>query len=207
MKKFSYFTVFFCIGIIIASLIYLSVIVFETDGIYSGVIRLHVLANSDNEDDQTLKLSVRDALLEYFGDSDDAKNLDDATRFILENKDEIERVAEERIKDEGYSYGAKVSLVKEYYPTREYEGARLPAGTYLSLKVEIGSAEGKNWWCVLYPPLCTGSAEASEELSEAGFSTNQIKLITDNEDRGYTLKFRIAETLSSVANKLKKLFR
>lgn len=207
-RKIRLFLLLFTSGCISLMLIFAISALASSEGIYGGVIRLHVLASSDAEDDQLLKLHVRDKVLEYAEESiEECKTLDSALLYLDENLGEIKACAQRAVLDAGYDYEVDVSFCKEYYPTREYENVRLPAGEYLSLRVIIGEGEGKNWWCVLYPPLCTGSARADEELSEAGFSQNQIRLITESENGGYKIKFKIAEVVSSALSKLKKLFR
>ena len=110
------------------------------------------------------------------------------------------------ITDLGYEYDVTTKLGVEYYPTREYEDATLPCGEYQSLRIIIGDGEGQNWWCVLFPPICTGSASVKEELSETGFTADQIRLITDTDSKEYNVKFKCIEYVSSLKQKLKKLF-
>ena len=120
-----------------------------------GIIRLHVIANSDDENDQKLKLQVRDAILEKtkekYGDLGSADNV----RVNLESDiDYIKQIAEGVIRENGYDYSVNVVLGNSYFPRKSYGDITLPEGNYNALKVEIGKAEGQNWWCVLFPPLC-----------------------------------------------------
>ena len=127
--------------------------------IYDDVIRLHVLANSDSEEDQALKLKVRDGVLEAVGELlADCPDRESAIKRLSgkDSLDEVERAARAVIASEGYEYDVSVSLGEERYPTRTYESLCFPSGTYTSLRVQIGEAEGKNWWCVLFPRLCLG---------------------------------------------------
>jgi len=120
-----------------------------------SVLRLHVIANSDSAGDQALKLKVRDCIIEKTEHLFDSNgNIDAARETVLENLDTIKNCAEEEIRKNGYDYDVRVSLGTDDFPTKEYGSLVLPAGTYEALKVEIGSAKGKNWWCVLFPPLC-----------------------------------------------------
>lgn len=179
----------------------------DVSAIYEGVIRLHVLADSDSEEEQALKLKVRDAILSGMGEEINSQSTrEDAESFLNENLDRISTLAQETIASEGYDHDVTVTLCREYYPTREYEGMRLPAGEYLSLRVIIGSGEGQNWWCMVYPPLCTSAAEAKEELTEAGFTPNQVRLLTDDESPEYVVRFKVVETVSSVWKKVKGIF-
>lgn len=166
--------------------------------IYDNMIRLHVLANSDSKEDQALKLKVRDAVLKAT-ESIEAEDPEEAyikTEAALEM---LEKAAEDRVRAEGYDYEVNVTLSEERYPEREYEGFTLPEGTYTSLRVLIGEAEGKNWWCVLYPPLCTTSATETEEVFiAAGFTEGQYKAITESENKTYKIKFKIVEIIKNI---------
>ena len=167
-------------------------------GIYDNVIRLHVLANSDSDEDQALKLVVRDAVLAetealLFDVSDRAE-----AQSVLESSlPRIKAVAERAIASAGKSAPVSVTLTDEEYPTREYEQLAFPAGKYLSLRVMIGEAEGRNWWCVLFPPLClTAATDAREQETvclAAGLTGEQYRLIADTDSTKYKLRFKILE--------------
>ena len=163
------------------------------DDLSNKVVRLHVLANSDSEEDQALKLLVRDAVLERAEDvlvqtSDRAEAEGKLRGQLLE----FERAAAEVIREEGYDYTVTVELADTEFPTRAYDGFTLPAGEYLALRVLIGEAAGQNWWCVVFPPLCTAAAsEVGETAIAAGLSGEQVRLITEEE--GYVLKFKCVE--------------
>jgi len=174
--------------------------------IYDSVIRLHVLANSDSEADQALKLKVRDAVLERTGALlADVKTRDEAERILSSSLDEIRTVASDTLKRNGSEYIVRVSLSEEDYPTKRYEKLAFPAGEYLSLRVMIGEAEGENWWCVLFPPLCLSAAtskrEAEEAFLAAGLSGEQYRIITDTDETKYKLRFKILEFAESVFGK------
>ena len=179
----------------------------DASAVYDGVIRLHVLAHSDSEEEQALKLKVRDAVLSEIGAAANSRASKEEAECYLESMlSTIEAIAEETVAKAGYDHDVRVTLCREYYPTREYEGMRLPVGEYVSLRVLIGEGAGKNWWCMVYPPLCTSSAEADEALSEAGFTPNQVRLLTDDEDTEYVVRFKIVETVSSAWKKVKGWF-
>lgn len=167
--------------------------------IYNSTVRLHVLANSDSEDDQALKLMVRDALLNTIVEFDSA-NKAEALKNIEENKENLEEIAETVIKNNGFDYDVKIEVGKELYPTKHYEDFALPAGEYTSVRVIIGNGDGQNWWCVLYPPLCTNSALKYDEEAciQAGLTKGQYDLITSNESGKYKVKFRILELAAEV---------
>ena len=112
--------------------------------------------------------------------------------------DIISLTANNVLSENNFDYTATVTLTEEYYPRRSYEGFTLPAGTYTSLKIELGKAEGKNWWCVLFPQVCIGSAKPQEALAEVGFTANQIRLLTEQEETEYVVKFKIVEILEGI---------
>lgn len=168
--------------------------------LYDNVIRLHVLANSDSKEDQALKLLVRDAVVEktktIFKNVDNRKQ---AEAILRQNLPVIEQTARDALRAAGAENTVTVELGQESYPTREYERLAFPAGEYLSLRVMIGEAEGKNWWCVLFPPLCLTAATAqSEQETEtvclsAGLSGEQYRMIADTDETKYKLRFKILE--------------
>ncbi len=174
-------------------------------GLYDGVIRLHVIANSDSEDDQSLKLKVRDGILTMLRELlADAESKEDAKAIITENLSVIEDAAKAVLTESGSSYTAKASLTKEDYPTRRYGGISLPAGCYTSLRIQIGEAEGQNWWCMIFPTLCVGAktedvyiAASDEELVAAGLTPSQVRIITGNTP-DVKIKFRILEFFGGI---------
>lgn len=154
--------------------------------ISANLVRLHVIAVSDSEEEQALKLRVRDAVLAYLSPIlKDAENSESAKGLIENNMDGIALAAESAAEGRKVT----VSLGRERYPTRAYEGFSLPAGEYESLKVVLGEGEGHNWWCIVFPPLCLSAAQA--EQVQSVMSQEDFGLIT--EDEGYALKFRIVE--------------
>lgn len=168
--------------------------------VYSEMIRLHVLADSDDEDEQQLKLKVRDAILVRVAEiTEGITDTDAALDVVKENLSEFEEIGEEVIKENGYDHSVIAEIGREEYPEREYEGFRLPAGEYYSLIIKIGRAEGKNWWCVLFPPLCTTVAEEQNEVFIAtGFTEEQYRTVTETGKAKYKVKFKILEILEEV---------
>ena len=174
--------------------------------IYDNVIRLHVVANSDSEEDQLLKLKVRDAVLGVVTDIEkeyECGNIEEAKRVIESHMDKIVCAAEKCISKEGYYYDVEVLLGKENYPTKNYEACAFPSGKYLSLQVKIGEARGENWWCVLFPPLCLSAASeavgnAHDALINVGFTGEQYKIITESDNVTYNVRFKILETFEEV---------
>ena len=149
------------------------------------VIRLHVLANSDSAADQALKLQVRDAVLAH------TSNAGEATRVLEENLSELTQTARQEIAARGSAYPVAVRLEETWFPTRTYENVSLPAGNYLALRVLIGEAAGKNWWCVVFPSLCL-SAVSETSLQAAGLSHGEYALIQEDED-SYQIRFKAVE--------------
>lgn len=168
--------------------------------IYDKVIRLHVLANSDSDEDQALKLTVRDGILESIAElTENCKSKSEAEAVLRENSVVISENAEKIVRENGYDYPVSVVIGQEKYPEREYEGIRFPSGEYCSLRINIGEAEGKNWWCVLFPPLCVGSAvEVKEEMISVGFTPDQVQVLTDSQTPKYRLRFKILDLIGSL---------
>lgn len=148
-------------------------LVSDRKALNEGLIRFHVVANSNSEQDQTVKLRVRDAVLESIQeDLKQVGNIDQARDYLQENLPKIQSVAEQTLQSLGVDAGAVVSLTKEAFDTREYDTFRLPAGIYEALRITIGEGEGKNWWCVTFPTLCLPATEDGfrETSVGAGFS-------------------------------------
>ena len=160
------------------------------------VIRLHVLANSDSEADQALKLKVRDEVLETASDYIvPGANLEETRAVLTDHLADLAAAGARQVAEEGYSYPVTVSLEDNcWFPTKQYADFALPAGEYTALRVVIGAGEGQNWWCVLFPPLCLEpvSETAARTALSDGFTRDQVSLIT-GEDQGYVVKFRAIE--------------
>ena len=157
------------------------------------VVRLHVLANSDSQEDQALKLQVRDAVLARAGELLDASDSRrEAQALLEEHLPELAELARQTAAAVGYDYPVRAELSDTVFPTREYDDFRLPAGEYLALRVVIGEGGGRNWWCVVFPPLCTASStDLAQTAMAAGMSEEDVALIT--EEDGYALKFKSVE--------------
>lgn len=174
----------------------ISCISFENNcvGIREKVLRLHVIANSDTQVDQKLKLKVRDSIIseseEIFTDTD---SLITAENEIVKALPKIEECAEKAVKNEGFSYEVTVKFEPSYFPTRTYEDVTLPAGFYKSLKVIIGGGEGKNWWCVLFPPMCLPAAMKEEEVLSTVLTEDELSLVSS--EPKYEIRFWIVEKL------------
>ena len=172
--------------------------------IYDNVLRLHVLANSDSEDDQALKLEVRDAILAVGnGLFDGVSNRDEAEAILKENLSVFEEAATRVIAASGQTYPVRLVLGEEEYPERTYGSLCFPSGNYLSLRVIIGEGEGQNWWCVLYPPLCMSAATAKCRDEEAfiavGFTGDQYRVITETAQPTYRARFKMLEVFERIS--------
>ena len=160
------------------------------DALARKMIRLHVIANSDSPADQALKLAVRDRVLEqaqalYPAGAD----LDTAREALEGSLSRLAAAGRQEVERQGYAYPVTARLVRCHFPTKEYGGFALPAGEYTALRVVIGQGEGRNWWCVAFPPLCLGAAsETVDDAVSAGlFTTDQGALMT-RDGEGYVLR-------------------
>ena len=173
------------------------------DQLADKVVRLHILANSDSEEDQALKLRVRDRvlerateLLEQTGDRREAADV------LQSHLPELERIAAEEISDCGYEYDVTAEVANTMFPTKEYDGFTLPAGEYLALRIIIGEGNGHNGWCVVFPPLCTtAAADVPASALAAGFDEEEVALVTE-ENEGYVLKFKAMEWWEAIREKI-----
>ena len=165
--------------------------------IYDSVIRLHVLANSDSEEDQAIKLKVRDTVAALTDELTRAcPDIDTAEKTLAENLELIRARAQETLTSLGCSHRVSVELGRENYPRKSYDSICFPAGEYRSLRVLIGEADGQNWWCVLFPQLCLGAAtakQAEDAFISVGFTPDQYKIITETDEPRYKLRFKLLE--------------
>lgn len=190
MKK----TVLVMLSLLVATLMLAALPISGEERIYDDVIRLHVLAASDDAADQEKKLLVRDAVLAEWGDllADCGSRTEAQARLDGASLAEIRATARQALSDAGDFSDVEVLLSVEEYPTRDYGSFSLPAGEYLSLRIVIGEGEGRNWWCVLFPPLCTAGALQDVPL---GLSDAEFSLIRK---RDTSVRFKALEVLSSV---------
>ena len=198
-----------CMGLILA----VSLTVYSDtmqEKVAQNVLRLHVLANSDSDGDQKLKLAVRDRLLrESRSLFINCKTPAESKAVFLREKDRLTKAAEEEIQKNGYDYPITLSLENTYFPTKYYDGIAFPAGEYDAVRAEIGKAEGKNWWCVMFPPLCfvdgSVAAENSAALSEA--VGENAPLLTPDAASDVQIRFRVVDFFQTATHVIKSALR
>ena len=190
------------IGLIVSIIVSTVSFGYECEKIRNDVIRLHVIANSDSEADQRVKLKVRDALLEcgkeMFSGNVDVYNAEE--KLNLYKKTLIE-TADKVLAENGMEYKSDISLKEEYFATRQYEEFTMPAGEYLALKVILGEGSGKNWWCVMFPPLCLPAASENKDLNVV-FSENGADIVGNSNK--YVIKFKIVEIFEEIKQKIEQ---
>ena len=168
--------------------------------ISNSVLRLHVIANSDSKEDQDLKYKVRDCLIKYMNDiCSNCKTKEEAIELVARYQNNFEQIALYTIKTEGYNYDVNINIGNFEFPTKQYGDISLPAGYYDALRVEIGEAKGRNWWCVMFPPLCfvditSGIVpEESKDKLQDNMNEEEYALISNNSSSDIKFKFKILE--------------
>ncbi len=202
MKRTTKIELSIIIGLVLSFLFNIGVFSSECEGIRNKVLRMHVIANSDSAEDQELKLKVRDAVLskgkELF---DGSITSDEAEEKILPYIDDLEKAALSVVIKEGYDYNVNVTVQEDYFKTRIYENSiTLPAGYYTAVKVIIGEGKGKNWWCVMFPPMCLPVADSECEIKDV--LSSQENDIVKNGTR-YKFKFKLVEIYEDLIKKYK----
>lgn len=189
----------------------------ELSDVPDKIIRLHVVANSDSPEDQQLKLFVRDEVITGMsGKLEDLKDINEVRTAIEESIEEIEAIAREAIAKSGKNYGVEAALTKTDFPTKVYGNLTLPAGSYQALNIVIGSGRGKNWWCVMFPPLCfidvAHGVTAEETMNELkkSLTEEEYKLLLSSrteQEVPVKLRFKIVEIVKSVNLRLARIVR
>lgn len=162
----------------------------------NDVFRFHILANSDSEEDQALKLKVRDKVLEktkiLF---DTANSKSDAEKFVKANLETIEKIAQNEVYKNGYNYPVKAEVVNMHFDTRYYESYTLPSEMYDALRITIGNAKGHNWWCVMYPSICISTVDEGKDRAKDALSDDEYSVVTDDK---VEYKFFIVELFQKI---------
>ncbi len=176
-----------------------------SQSVRESVVRLHILANSDSEFDQKIKLEVRDALLETNAEIlNEQVTVDNAKDYFEESKEILLNTVKKVLKENGVSYGVTINLQTEYFETRKYGNLNFPAGEYLSLKIVLGNGDGKNWWCVMFPPLCVPCADdvtTDENKTSHYLSDSGVDVVNGGEK--YIVKLKIIEIYEELKQKFK----
>ena len=174
-----------------------------TTDIADSVFRLHVIANSDSAEDQNLKYIVRDKVIEYMSSiSQNASSKEDVIEIAKANLDKIQAIASQTIRENGYTYSVNVEVGNFSFPSKRYGDITLPPGYYDALRIKIGEAEGQNWWCVMFPPLCFVDVtsgvvpDESKEIMKQNLSKEEFDLISKNSNE-VKVKFKIVEVLQN----------
>lgn len=201
MKKIHIFDASVAIALVLS--LFVSLISFKKDcaDVRDNIVRLHILANSDSDADQHIKLAVRDAFLncgtELFSG---IVTVDNAREILNKQKNDLINLANSVLKENGFNYTTQIYLTEEYFTTRSYEEFTLPAGEYTALKVVLGDGKGHNWWCVMFPPLCLPAASENQPL-DLYIGENGAKII--NNYNKYEVKFKIVEVYEGIKEKIK----
>ena len=177
-----------------------SYVIAVSNNLSDAVFRLHVIANSDSNEDQSLKLKVRDSLINYMNSiGSNCTTKEEAINLAIAHQEDFKNIAEQTILENGYDYEVKININNFYFPTKNYGDISLPAGNYDALRVEIGKAEGQNWWCVMFPSLCfidlnngIVDNEAKENLKE-NLEDESYNIISDKSDEEIKFKFKLIE--------------
>jgi len=197
------------------------------DDVKDSLIRFHVIANSDNEEDQNLKLKVKNKVIDYlYPYLNDSQSLDESRQIIKDRMQEVKKLAEEVIKDNNYKYRIQVELSRENFPDKSYGNITLPQGDYEAFRIIIGDGQGRNWWCVMFPPLCFVDESKAEveydkteekinskknnsnlemKLNSDGNKSEELDTQNDDNDKqnnknDIQIKFKIVEILKSIFN-------
>lgn len=196
-KKFLILLILLGFYIFISANSYVSAV---SKNLEDSLFRLHVVANSDSDEDQNLKYIVRDALISHMNIlCKNCTTKEDAINIVQDNLENFYNIAKETIENNGFDYDVDIEIGNFNFPTKKYGDISLPAGYYDSLRVKIGKAEGQNWWCVMFPPLCfvdvsTGIVpNESKELMKDNLSEEEFALVSDTPDNSIKFKFKLLE--------------
>ena len=202
LKRFLIVLILFTFFVFVSAISYVSAV---SNNIADSVFRLHVIANSDSNEDQELKYKVRDAVLEYMNSiTIDCSSKEEAIQIAKEHEDEFYKIAKQTIEENGYNYSVNIKIGNFNFPTKTYGDISLPAGNYDALRIEIGNASGQNWWCVMFPPLCfvdvsSGEVpEESKELMQDNLSSEEYTLISDSNSSDVKFKFGLVEFFNNI---------
>jgi len=192
---------FVCFALIAGALLWSATVVADSVLLHESVVRLHVVANSDSDDDQTLKLKVRDAVIERLQSvMASLPTAEEAKAYLQNNLEEIRQLANRVLAEAGSKDQAEVTLQEECFDFRQYDTFALPAGVYDALRITIGEGQGKNWWCVVFPTLCAGatSQDFTDTAAGSGFGDNLTEAL--KQEKGYEVRFYFLDLLGKLQN-------
>ena len=207
MKKYILLLIVSVLFLLLSAYSYVNAV---SNNLADSVFRLHVIANSDTKEDQNLKYKVRDKLIEYMNTlTNDMNSKEEVIEIAKAHLEDFKEIAQNVVKENGYNYDVNVKIGNFSFPTKTYGDISFPAGFYDALKVEIGKAEGQNWWCVMFPPLCFVDVtsgvvpEESKENLQENLGDEEYELISDTKNSSVLdIKFKIIELFESIGTKL-----
>ena len=208
LKRFIIVLFLLTLFIFVSAISYVSAV---SNNIANSVFRLHVIANSDSKEDQNLKYIVRDKLIEYMNNiAKDCSSKEEVISIAKNNISNFENIARKTIEENGYNYNVTVEIGNFDFPTKSYGDITLPAGSYDSLRVKIGKAEGQNWWCVMFPPLCFVDVtsgvvpdESKQEMKDS-MPEEEYSLISKTDNSEINFKFKLIEFFENIKLMAKK---
>lgn len=197
LKGILILSILFLLYIFICAYSYVSAV---SSSLSDSVFRLHVIANSDSDEDQNLKYIVRDKLISYMNEQcKDFSNKHEVIQYSQNHLNELKKIAENAIYEQGFSYPVTIEIGNFEFPTKTYGDISFPAGYYDALRVKIGESNGQNWWCVMFPPLCFINTtngivpDTSKKTLEQNLSEENYQIISDTDNSGFQIKFKLIE--------------
>ena len=197
IKPFLVIILLLSLYITICAISYVDIV---SEDLADSVFRLHIIANSDSEEDQNLKLKVRDELLSYMNNiSKNCNSKDEVIELAKKHSNEFKEIASNVVKSNNFDYDVNVEIGPSQFPTKYYGDISLPSGSYDALKVTLGKAEGHNWWCVMFPPLCFVDVssgivpDSSKQEMKENLNDEEYSLISNSEDTEVSFKFKLIE--------------
>ena len=207
IKRIFVLLILLCLFILVSAISYVDAV---SNDIADSVFRLHVIANSDSKEDQELKYKLRDKVLEYMNSiAQNCTSKQEIIELVTTHKDDFQTIAKQVIIDNGYDYNINIYIGEFDFPTKNYGDISFPAGTYDSLRIEIGESKGQNWWCVMFPPLCFVDVtsgvvpEESKSIIQNNLTAEEYSIISDQKSPDIQVKFSLIEMFQSfrMANK------
>ena len=195
-----------CTSILILALVWIGTLIADRQRLSNNLVRLHVIGASDSQEDQRVKLKVRDAVIDALQETiTQLPDVDSAKAYLHEQLPHLQEIAQTVLTEAGMDDSVSVELGKESYPTRHYDTFSLPAGVYESLKITIGEGEGKNWWCVVFPSLCLSATSEgfADAAAGAGFPDSLAGALQN--DGGYEIRFFFIDCFGWLENLFHKV--